>query len=297
MPRRPLRVTTADGARLRSALEAPRTDLHVRRGFPAGVLAEAEQAARDPRLPGYDATDAPFFTVDPPGSLDLDQAMHLAVREGGRGYRVAYAIADVAAFVTPGGALDAEAHRRVQTLYFPDLRVPLHPPVLGEGAASLLAGQERPAVLWRIDLDADGAVTDVDVRRALPLRRLVDRYAAEFCVAAVAGQDPPEWVEEAFRELPRDMRGGSQFAGTIESASLDLIEAALLKDRVVGEVFDAFVIDIRDSDPTSGTVHLRDPAVIAHVRGGTAPLPLGEPLPVRLTQADPGRHTVLFTPA
>ncbi|MFF7213686.1 RNB domain-containing ribonuclease [Streptomyces sp. NPDC008238] len=481
MPRRPLRVTTADGVQLRSALDALRADLHVRRDFPAAVLSEAAEAARDPRLPAYDATDVPFFTVDPPGSLDLDQAMHIAAREGGRGYRVSYAIADAAAFVAPGGALDAEAHRRVQTLYYPDVRVPLHPPVLGEGAASLLAGQDRPAVLWRIDLDADGTVTDVDVRRALvrsrarldyagvqhaidagtaeepvallrtvgrlreeqerarggislnvpeqevveldggyalryraplpvdawnaqislltgmvaagvmlrsgtgilrtlpvapqgevarlrrvaaalridwphmtsyaelvrtldpertthaaflheatslfrgadytpfwpghpaepavhaavadaythctaPLRRLVDRYAAEFCLAAVAGQEPPEWVEAAFRDLPRDMRGGSHLAGTLESASVDLVEAALLKDRV-GEVFEAYVIDVKDADPTAGTVHLRDPAVVGRVRGGTAPLPLGEPLPVRLTQADPGRHTVLFTPA
>ncbi|NEE23774.1 RNB domain-containing ribonuclease, partial [Streptomyces sp. SID7499] len=102
-------------------------------------LAEAAEAARAPDLSAHeDATDLPFLTIDPPGSTDLDQAMHLERRRDGRGYRVHYAIADVAAFLRPGGALDAEAHRRVTTLYFPDDRIPLHPPVLSEGAASLL---------------------------------------------------------------------------------------------------------------------------------------------------------------
>src|SRR5690606_18974720 len=124
-----------------------------------------EEAAAHPVLPDEDATGIPFFTVDPPGSRDLDQAMHLS--RHGTGYRVRYAIADVAAFVTPDGPLDKEAHERVLTLYFPALRIPLHPPVLSEDAASLPPGQPRPAAVWTIDLDADGRTTAVDVRRAL----------------------------------------------------------------------------------------------------------------------------------
>ncbi|MFE2245807.1 ribonuclease catalytic domain-containing protein, partial [Streptomyces lavendulae] len=166
MPRRHLHMTGAEGAALRAALRDLRTRLGVPAAFPAGVLAEAERAAAAPRLPSEDATDLPLFTIDPPGSVDLDQAMHLALRPAG-GYRVHYAIADVAAFVTPGGALDAEAHRRVTTLYFPDERIPLHPTVLSEDAASLLPGRTRPALLWRLDLDADGRVETTGVRRAL----------------------------------------------------------------------------------------------------------------------------------
>ena len=78
-----------------------------------------------------------------------------------------YAIADVAAWVSPGGALDDEARDRVETLYAPDGRTPLHPPVLSEGVASLLPDQVTPALLWTIDLDAEGAPVAVDVRRAL----------------------------------------------------------------------------------------------------------------------------------
>ena len=141
-----------------------RASLGVSDVFPAEVLADAAAAAAAPRLPERDLTSLPFFTVDPPGSLDLDQAMHLSRR--GDGFRVTYAIADVAAFVAPGGPLDAETHVRGETTYFPDLRVPLHPPVLAEGAASLLPGQLRPAVVWALDLDGTGELTGTDVRRA-----------------------------------------------------------------------------------------------------------------------------------
>jgi exoribonuclease R len=79
---------------------------------------------------------------------------------------VYYAIADVIAVVRPGGPLEAETWKRGQTIYLPDGKVPLHPPVLSEGAASLLPDQTRAAVLWTIDLDADGATTAVHVERA-----------------------------------------------------------------------------------------------------------------------------------
>lgn len=161
MPKRPVWLRGVD---LGDRLAALRDELGVPAAFPPAVLADADQAARAPALPAYDATDVPFVTIDPPGSMDLDQAMHLERR--GRGYRVRYAIADVAAFVRPGSAVDAEAHARGETVYSPDLRTPLHPPALSESAASLLAGQERPAVLWQIDLDGSGEPTAVEVRRA-----------------------------------------------------------------------------------------------------------------------------------
>jgi exoribonuclease R len=143
---------------------AIRAELDVPDDFPADVLAEAARRAAQPRLPELDATDVPLVTLDPLGSRDLDQAVHLARR--GEGYRVSYAIADVGAVVELGGALDAEARRRGQTLYSPDRRTPLHPPELSEGAASLLPGELRAAALWTIDLDADGEPVHVDLRRA-----------------------------------------------------------------------------------------------------------------------------------
>jgi exoribonuclease R len=153
-------------ADLAAGLDAIREELDVPGEFPPEAQAEAEEAARAPHPDREDRRDVELFTIDPPGSMDLDQAMALARRPGG-GYTVRYAIADVGAFVTPGGALDREAHRRVLTRYLPDGNAPLHPRVLSEGAASLLPGQDRPAVLWTIELDGDGERTAVDVRRAL----------------------------------------------------------------------------------------------------------------------------------
>lgn len=473
-------MTGAAEAPLRGVLRELRAKLEVPEGFPGDVLADAERAVAAPRLPAYDATDIPLFTIDPPTSVDLDQAMHLSRRNGG-GFRVRYAIADVAAYVTPDGPLDAEAHRRVTTLYFPDEKVPLHPTSLSEGAASLLPGQDCPAVLWTIDLDGEGRAVSTDVRRALvrsrakldyggvqqaidggtaeealallgdigrlreqleaerggislnvpeqeiverngtygldyraplpadgwnaqislltgmaaaelmirsgagvlrtlptapdgavgrlrrtakalkvdwphhvpyaelvrsldprlphhaaflqecttllrgagytafsggdvpeltahaavaapyahctaPLRRLVDRYASELCLAAAAGDEPPRWVLAALPELPKEMADGTRRANTVERECVDLVEAALLKDRV-GELFDAVVVDVREREPAVGTVQLTDPAIVARITGGAGGLPLGERLRVRLTQADPGTAKVQFVPA
>lgn len=174
MPRRHLRLLAADGAELRAGFARIRSDLGLPADFPAAVSAEAAAAAeRGGGLAGdrADCTDLPFLTLDPPGSMDLDQAMHLERHDGG--YRVRYAIADVAAFVQPAGAIDTEARLRGETLYSPDTRTPLHPTALSEGAASLLPGQVRPALLWTIDLDSDGEDRAVDVRRAVV--RSVDR--------------------------------------------------------------------------------------------------------------------------
>lgn len=474
-----MHMTGAPEAPLRVALGELRTRLDVPQDFPPAVLAAADSAAKAPRLPDHDATDIPFFTIDPPHSVDLDQALHLSRR--GTGYRVRYAIADVAAFVVPGGALDAEAHRRVQTLYFPDGKVPLHPPVLSDGAASLLPDQTAPALLWQIDLDAEGRTVAAEVRRALvrsraklhyegvqrqidtgtaeeplallkvigllreglererggislnvpeqeiverdgsyaleyraplpadawnaqislltgmaaadvmiasgagilrtlptapggavarlrrsakalridwphhvsyadvvrsldpsdarhaaflqectsllrgagyssfthgelpspavhaavadeythctaPLRRLVDRYAGELCVAAVAGHEPPQWVSAALDALPKEMADGSRRANTVERECVDLVEAAVLKERV-GEVFEAYVVDVTEDEPEVGTVHLEDPAVVARIVSGEGRLPLGERLRVQLTQADPGTAKAQFAPA
>lgn len=112
-----------------------------------------------------DARDIPLVTIDPLGSKDLDQAVCIEARMDG--YRVYYAIADVAAFIEPGSALEEETFRRGQTIYLPDEPARLHPAVLSEDKASLLEGVDRPAVLWTIDLDGAGEVLDFTLERAL----------------------------------------------------------------------------------------------------------------------------------
>ncbi len=149
---------------LRAGIARIQADLEVTPDFPAEVEAAAAKAAAAPRLPELDRTDIPFLTIDPAGSMDLDQALHL--ERDGDGFLVHYAIADVAAFVSPGDPVDVEAHRRGETLYGADSTVPLHPRVLSEDAASLLPDQVRPALLWTVRVDASGEGTDVKVERA-----------------------------------------------------------------------------------------------------------------------------------
>jgi exoribonuclease R len=163
-------------AALRAALAQVEQELDLPGDFPAEVQEAAEQAAATPTLPDLDRTDVPFLTIDPEGSMDLDQALHL--ERSGDGFLVHYAIADVAAFVRPGDPIDVEAHRRGETLYGAGSRIPLHPPVLSEGAASLLPDEVRPALLWSITLDAAGAPTEVEVERALVRSRERTSYDA-----------------------------------------------------------------------------------------------------------------------
>jgi len=452
---------------------ALRAELEVPGDFASDVLADAERSASNVELPDHDATDLPLVTVDPAGSRDLDQAVHVGRTDGG--FLVSYAIADVAAFVRPGSPVDVEAHARGETLYFPDRRVPLHPPVLSEGAASLLPDQVRPAVLWRIGVRADGEVTDVDVRRArvrsvaqldyagvqsdadrgglpdaiallpdvgrarlaaarrchaidldlpeqvveqdgdgwtlhlrtplpverynaaislltgscaaglmlragvgvlrvvppqepgavaalrraasalrvpwpdgaapgdvldqldrgnprhvalmehatsllrgagyvafasgppaqtlhagigapyahvtAPLRRLVDRYATEVCLAVHAGQPVPEWASSALEALPAEMQRADHVAHVADRAVVDATEAWLLRDRV-GDRFAATVID---AEARGGTVVLDEPAVRARCEG--ADLPVGERITVRLVTADVVARQVRFAAA
>ena len=151
----------ADFARIREQF-----DVHPE--FPDEVEEAARAAAARP-LPAdgrADLRDLAFFTVDPPGSMDLDQAM-LLERLAGGGHRVRYAIADVGHFVDREGVIEAEAWRRGVTVYTPDLRCPLYPLALGEGAASLLADEDRPAVVFTVELDDRGTTASASVGRAL----------------------------------------------------------------------------------------------------------------------------------
>ena len=460
---------------LRDGIAAIQQELEVTPDFPESVEQAAADAAAHPRLPRLDRTDIAFVTIDPESASDLDQAMH--IERDGDGYLVHYAIADVAAFVSAGDAVDVEANRRGETLYGADSKIPLHPTVLSEGAASLLPDEVRPALLWTIKLDETGEGTDVLVERALvrsraklsyegvqadldagragdligllkdvgelrlareaarggvslplpeqelvesdenhwelefrrltpveswnaqislltgmaaaslmvyarvgilrtlppadprdvqrlhrtaralgiewpaeqlypdfirtldpskpthaamvvactrvlrgagyatfdgelpeqaqhsalaseyahvtaPLRRLVDRYAGEICVALCAGTEVPDWVIAAMAELPDTMSSSSRRARQYENAVVDLCEAELLQGRV-GERFPAVVVEVDDLDPLKGDVTIQDPAIEATVTG-SVDLPLGEEVSVELVQADPATRKVAF---
>lgn len=166
---------SAAQSELAVALADLRAALEVVESFPAEVEAEARAAAARPLGTLTDLTEIEFFTIDPAGSTDLDQAMHLTATADG--FTVRYAIADVPFFVAPGGALDAETRRRGQTLYAPDGRVPLHPLVISEDAGSLLPDRTRRAFVWEFSLDGEGAVRETALTRALIRSRRQWTYA------------------------------------------------------------------------------------------------------------------------
>lgn len=180
--------TEPNGTTLEQAFAEIRASMEVREEFPEAALAEARAAAENPDLPERDETAVPFVTIDPPGSMDLDQAMH--IERDGEGYRVRYAIADVPAFVEPGGALDAEVRLRGQTIYCPDTRVPLHPTEVSEGAASLLPEASRPAYVWDMRLTPEGTRDTAELYRAMV--RSGRRYTYEEVQGLIDGGEAEE---------------------------------------------------------------------------------------------------------
>ena len=187
-----------------------RSQLKLPQAFPPEVEAAAARAAAQPRLPALDRTDIPLVTIDPPESMDLDQAMY--VERNGNGHRVYYAIADVAAFVSAGDPVDLEANRRGETLYGADAKIPLHPKVLSEDAASLLPGQMRPALLWTIELDETGEIAGIDVRRARVSSRVKLDYAG-VQQQVDAGTAGPMWA--VLREIGERRKQREQARGGI----------------------------------------------------------------------------------
>ncbi|MBF4561833.1 RNB domain-containing ribonuclease [Microbacterium sp. VKM Ac-2870] len=201
---------------LAASLAALRDELSLPAAYPADALREAEASARhvpvDPVVSGLvDLRAIEFLTIDPAGSTDLDQAVHL--ERTATGGILHYAIADVPAFVTPGGALDAETRRRGQTLYAPDGRIPLHPEALSEDAASLLPGRDRRAYVWRFVLDDGARPTETSITRAIVRSRRQWSYP-EAQHAIDAGTAPPTlaalpWFGAARAERERERGGAS----------------------------------------------------------------------------------------
>jgi exoribonuclease R len=207
---RRLHIQVPDDPVLVRGMRDIQSELRLPLAFPPEVEAAAALAAARPRLPTLDRTDIPLVTIDPPKSMDLDQALYVE-RHGG-GHRVYYAIADVAAFVSAGDPVDLEANRRGETLYGADAKIPLHPKVLSESATSLLPGQMRPALLWTIELDAVGEIASIDVRRARVSSRAKLDYAG-VQQRIDAGSAEPMW--DVLREIGERRKQREQARGGI----------------------------------------------------------------------------------
>ncbi len=179
---------------LREGLAAIRTEFDVPAQFPADVLAAAEQAARRSHPLPRELTGLPFVTLDPEGATDLDQAFAFERADAGA-ILLHYAIADVASFVTDSDSVGREAWERGSTVYLPDGKAPLHPPVLSEGAASLLPGVDRPAIIFTLRVEQDGAAPLDRIERA------VVRSQAKLAYETVRVGDLPAEFQEVTARL------------------------------------------------------------------------------------------------
>jgi exoribonuclease R len=160
-----------------------------------------------------------------------------------------------------------------------------------EDATTLLRGAGYTAFEGGVPEHATHAAVAAEYAHATaPLRRLVDRYVSEICLALCADEEVPEWVRAALPELPDAMAQSDRVAATLERECVSLMEAFVLRDRE-GQQFDAVVVELRDG---GGTVQLGDPAVRAAFDGD---LPLGEKVRVKLVEADVTRRAVRFAPA
>jgi ribonuclease R len=144
--------------------------------FPRSLLDEAD-AARPATLAGReDWRQVPFVTIDPPDAKDHDDAVH-AVPDpdphNAGGHLVSVAIADVAHYVRPGSALDREAVRRGNSVYFPDRVVPMLPERISNDLCSLRPNEDRPALAVRMVIGADGR------KRSHTFHRVMMRSAAK----------------------------------------------------------------------------------------------------------------------
>ncbi|WP_375384867.1 RNB domain-containing ribonuclease [uncultured Microbacterium sp.] len=229
MPARRPRIVRADtdGA-LDAALADLRRQLELPGDFPPEAETEAQAAARtvsvDPAVSGLDdLRDIEFLTIDPAGSTDLDQAMHL--ERTATGAVLHYAIADVPAFVRPGGGLDAEARVRGQTLYAADGRIPLHPVAISEDAASLLPGRDRRAYVWRFVLDDGARPVKTTIRRAVIRSRAQWTYV-DAQVAVDTGTAPPTLMGLAWFGPLRAERESERGGASLNLAETRVVEAA-----------------------------------------------------------------------
>ncbi len=161
--------------------------------FPEEVLEEAPRAAKLKlsEKAREDLRHLPIVAIDPADARDHDDAIW-AEPDGQGGFNALVAIADVSFYVRPGSALDREARKRGNSVYFPDRVVPMLPEVLSADVCSLKEGEDRAAMACHLHINADGKVSSFRFTRALV--RIAHNIAYEDAQAAVDAGNPPEYL-------------------------------------------------------------------------------------------------------
>jgi exoribonuclease R len=163
-------------------------------------------------------------------------------------------------------------------------------------ATTLLRGAgyaafDRPAGLPLPGDHGHGGIGAPYAHVTAPLRRLVDRFGTELCLAVAAGEDLPDWLRAALPALPEIMAASDSTAGKVDRACVDRTEAALLAGRV-GEEFDGVVLRPGGPEGEPGEVYVPDPPVLARCTGSLKP---GSVVRVRLQATDATTGRMEFT--
>jgi ribonuclease R len=193
--------------RARDVLEGLMLDRGLYRSYPRAASGEADAALDDPYAADarVDLRELPTFTIDPDDARDFDDAIS-ARRENGR-VRLWVHIADVTAYLRPGGRFEREAFRRGTSVYVPGAVEPMLPEVLSNQACSLRPGEDKLAVT--VEMQMDGAdVTSVAFHRSLVRsdRRLTYGEVDELFAGRTRSEAP--WGEPltVARDIARALR-------------------------------------------------------------------------------------------
>ena len=163
--------------------------------FAEETLLEAETAAQLELSEQHreDLRHVPIVAIDPADARDHDDAIW-AEPDGQGGFNAIVAIADVSFYVRPGSALDKEARKRGNSVYFPDRVVPMLPEVLSANICSLKEGVDRAAMVCHLHVDKDGAVNKTRFTRAIV--RIHHNIAYEDAQAAIDDGSAPKHLAD-----------------------------------------------------------------------------------------------------
>jgi ribonuclease R len=155
---------------------------HLPTEFPRPVLDEAERIPETVAEGMFEAREDLrnkfIVTIDPDDARDFDDAIDVERVPGG-GWKLGVHIADVAAYVTPGSALDREARKRGNSVYLPDRVIPMLPERLSNGVCSLNPDVNRLTHSVFLEFSRDGRTKQARFARTVirSARRLTYREA------------------------------------------------------------------------------------------------------------------------
>ncbi len=194
--------------------------------FPDAVIEEAEAVSQLPLGAREDLRHLPIVAIDPADARDHDDAVW-AQSDGAGGFNAIVAIADVSFYVRPGSALDGQAKKRGNSVYFPDRVVPMLPETLSADMCSLKSGQDRAALACHLTISKMGKVTAWRFTRAVI--RVAANIAYEDAQAAIDG-GVHELLDKALRPLWACWALLAKARAAREPLDLDLPERRVVLD-------------------------------------------------------------------